>query len=112
MIICSLIKNRCEFVNSCFELSEVGTINLSLAFSVLNSNATDYLTSERGKELTYDVDDEAWLAGEWTMLKVGLDVLWDHVLTCTVEFNSIVMLGSERSVVLFNAIATSAPIQM
>ena len=63
-------------------------------------------------KFSYSIDGEAWLARERTMLKVSLDVFWDHILACTVEFNSIVVLCSKRSVVLLDAVATSAPIQM
>ena len=62
--------------------------------------------------ITYNVDDEAWFAGEWSMLKSSLDVLRDEVFWTAIEFDSSVVLGSKGSVVLLDAVAASAPIQM
>ena len=61
---------------------------------------------------TYAVHDETWFAGEYTMLKVSLDILRDHIFTSTIELDSVVMFGTKGPVVLFDGIATSTPIQM
>ena len=46
------------------------------------------------------------------MLKASLDVFRDEVFTAAPEFDSVVVLGAEGSVVLFDAITASTPIQM
>ena len=61
---------------------------------------------------TYNVDDEAWFAGERSMLKVGLDVFWNEIFSSAKEFDSSVVFGTKWSVVLLNTVATSTPIQM
>ena len=61
---------------------------------------------------TYAVNDKTWFAREWAMLKVGLDILGDHILISAIEFDSVVMLGTKSPVVLLDGIATSTPIQM
>ena len=46
------------------------------------------------------------------MLQVSLDVFWDNVLACAIEFDSAIVLGAKGSVVLLDAVAASTPIQM
>ena len=62
--------------------------------------------------VTYDVDGEAWLAGEWTVLQGCLHILWDELIRAAPELDSAIVLGADCSVVLLHAFDAAAPIQM
>ena len=63
-------------------------------------------------ELTYEVKDKARLAGEWSVGKVCLDILGYNIFSAAPELDVFVIDGTKCSVVLFNAVAGTTPVQM
>ena len=62
--------------------------------------------------VTYDVAGEAWLAWEWSVLKVCLHILWNELRRAAPELDPVIELGANGSVVLLDAVAATTPIQM